>query len=444
MKICLISLGCDKNLVDSEIMLSLLCEKGHQIVETEEEAEVVIINTCCFIHDAKEESINTILETAEYKKNGNVKAMIVTGCLAQRYHDEIHQEIPEADILVGTSAYADIVEAVDRIEYKKGSKDQFRDLGYLPDLQVKRKHFTGSTYAYLKIAEGCDKCCTYCIIPKIRGNYRSVPMERILTEAKQLAEEGIRELILVAQETTIYGLDLYGKKMLPELLKKLCCIEGIEWIRLLYCYPEEIENELIQVIAKEDRIVKYLDIPIQHASDSILKKMGRKTTRKEIEQRISDIRNRIPGVVLRTSLITGFPGETEGDFEELRDFVRKVRFDRLGVFTYSKEEGTPAARMRQQIPQKVKKERRDALMRLQQEIAFEEAGKKIGTTLRVQIEGWLPEEEIYVGRSYMDAPNVDGYVFVKAASGRLSGEFVETVITEARGYDLYGQIINEI
>lgn len=438
MKVCLISLGCDKNLADSEIMISILREHGHMVVESEEEAEAIVINSCCFINDAKEESINTILECASYKEKG-LRYLIVAGCLAQRYPAEIRESIPEVDVLLGTAAYADIADALDELDAVTEFQEKklyFRELDYLPELTVKRGHFTGTTYAYLKIAEGCDKHCTYCVIPSIRGPYRSIPMERILEEAEELAQKGVKELILVAQETTLYGVDRYGDKTLPKLLKELCKIEGPEWIRLMYCYPEEITDELIAVLRDEDKIVKYLDMPVQHASDAVLKRMGRRTNKKELVEKIQKLRKEIPGIVLRTSLITGFPGETEEDFEELCEFVREVKFERLGVFTYSKEEGTPAAKLKPQVPQRVKKLRRDRIMQIQQEIAFAQAEERIGTQMDVQIEGAIPEDEVYVARAYMDAPGVDGYVFVKAARGKLSGTIMTVKITGAAGYDL--------
>ncbi len=445
MKVCLISLGCDKNLADSEIMISILREHGHTVVELEEEAEAIVINSCCFINDAKEESINTILECAAYKESG-LRYLIVAGCLAQRYPAEIQEAIPEVDVLLGTAAYADIAEVLDELETAKKSQEKklyFRELDYLPELKVKRGHFTGTSYAYLKIAEGCDKHCTYCVIPSIRGPYRSVPMERILEEAEELAQKGVKELILVAQETTLYGVDHYGEKMLPKLLRELCKIEGPEWIRLMYCYPEEITDELIAVLRDEDKIVKYLDMPVQHASDAVLKRMGRRTNKKELTEKIQQLRKEIPDIVLRTSLITGFPGESEEDFEELCDFVREVKFERLGVFTYSKEEGTAAAKLKPQVPQKVKKLRRDRIMQIQQEIAFAQAEGRIGTQMDVQIEGAIPEDEVYVARAYMDAPGVDGYVFVKAARGKMSGTIMKVKITGAAGYDLTAEELIE-
>ncbi len=340
MKILFVSLGCDKNLVDSEVMIGLLGKKGFSFTDDETEADVIVINTCCFINDAKEESINTILEMAEYRKSGSCKALIVAGCLAQRYKQEIVDEIPEVDAVLGTTTYDAIVETVEKV--LEGQKElHFEDIDRLvPEQEGARALTTGGHYAYLKIAEGCDKHCTYCIIPKVRGNYRSVPMEQLLKEARELAEGGVKELILVAQETTLYGKDIYGEKKLPELLKKLAEIGGIQWIRVLYCYPEEITEELIQVMRDEPKICHYLDLPIQHASDRILKRMGRRTTRADLHHIIGRLREEIPDICLRTTLITGFPGETREDHEELMRFVDDCEFDRLGVFTYSPEEDT--------------------------------------------------------------------------------------------------------
>lgn len=443
MKVCLISLGCDKNLADSEIMISILQEHGHKLVETEEAADAIVINSCCFINDAKEESINTILECGK-RKEENLKYLVVAGCLAQRYADEIREALPEVDALLGTSSYADIADVLDELEKQQTFAMRFREPDYLPDITVERGHFTGTAYAYIKIAEGCDKHCTYCVIPGIRGPFRSVSMERILEEADSLAQKGVKELILVAQETTLYGVDRYGYKRLPELLRELCKIEGPEWIRLMYCYPEEITDELITVMKEEKKIVKYLDMPVQHAADTVLKRMGRRTNRKEITELIRKLRKEIPQIVLRTSLITGFPGETEEEFNDLCDFVREIRFDRLGVFTYSKEEGTPAARMKPQVTQKIKKQRRDMIMRIQQQIAFERAEERIGTVLEVQIEGEIPEDEVYVARGYMDAPNVDGYVFVKGSRGKVSGTVLPVRIVGAQGYDLIAEEWREV
>ena len=440
MNIFFISLGCDKNLVDSEVMLGLIREKGFHLTNEEQEADIIVVNTCCFINDAKEESINTILEMAEYKKNGKLKGLIVTGCLAQRYKNDIMKEIPEVDALLGTSSYDAISEVIDKV--LEGEKaESFKDLNGLSNVEINRVNTTGGYFSYLKIAEGCNKHCTYCIIPKIRGDYRSVPMEKLIKEAEFLAEGGVKELILVAQETTVYGVDLYGKKALPELLHKLCNINGIEWIRLQYCYPEEITDELIDVIKTEPKICHYLDIPIQHASDDILKRMGRRTNQKELRDLIAKLRKEIPDIALRTSLITGFPGETEEDHEELKTFVKEMRFERLGVFIYSKEEDTPAAKMKDQVLKKVKVSRQKELMKIQQSIAFEHAKSMIGKEIKVMIEGKLPEEGVYIGRTQMDAPNVDGYIFVHTSDELMSGDFVDVLVMEAKDYDLIGKAL---
>ena len=440
MNILFVSLGCDKNLVDTEVMLGLLAQKGHQMVDSEEMADVIVVNTCCFIHDAKEESIHTILEMAEYKKEGSLKALIVTGCLAQRYKQEILDEIEEVDAVLGTTSYDKIVEAIE--EALKGNKSlELEDIDALPMVEAKRVVTTGGHFAYLKIAEGCDKHCTYCIIPKIRGNFRSVPMERLLKEAEELAEQGVKELILVAQETTLYGKDIYGEKSLHILLKELCKISGIRWIRILYCYPEEIYDELIQVIKEEDKICKYLDLPIQHACDDVLKRMGRRTSKAQLIEIIEKLRREIPEIALRTTLITGFPGETEEQHEELMEFVDAMEFDRLGVFTYSPEEDTPAANMPNQIEESVKEDRQADLMELQQEIAFELAENMIGKEVMVMIEGKVADENAYVGRTYMDAPNVDGLIFVETNEEMMSGDFAKVKVTGALEYDLIGEII---
>lgn len=441
MNILFVSLGCDKNLVDSEVMLGLIREKGYNITNDEMVADIIVVNTCCFINDAKEESIEAILEMAEHKKDGKLKALIVTGCLAERYKDEIQKEIEEVDAVIGTSSYESIVEVIEKVLEGKKIR-QFTDVNYLPGGEEKRINTTGF-FSYLKIAEGCDKHCTYCIIPKVRGNYRSVPMEKLIEEAKKLADLGTKELILVAQETTLYGVDLYGKKSLPSLLKKLCKIEGIEWIRILYCYPEEITEELIEVMKEEDKICKYLDMPIQHASDKILKAMGRRTNKQELLDIIGKLRKNIPDISLRTTLITGFPGETKEDQEELLDFIDEVEFDRLGVFPYSKEEDTPAAKMNHQVLETVKEERRNEVMELQQEISYDLSKRMIGKTLKVMIEGKLPEENVFIGRTYKDAPNVDGYIFVTSRKELMSGDFVNALVTEAKEYDLIGEIVDE-
>ena len=440
MNILFVSLGCDKNLVDTEVMLGLLASRGHQMVDSEEIADVIVINTCCFIHDAKEESIQTILEMAEYKKAGSCKALIVTGCLAQRYKQEIIDEIEEVDAVLGTTSYDKIVEAIDEALAGHTSVEM-TDIDALPLVESKRLVTTGGHFAYLKIAEGCDKHCTYCIIPKIRGNFRSVPIERLLKEAEDLVAQGVKEIILVAQETTLYGKDLYGEKSLHKLLRELCKISGLRWIRILYCYPEEITDELIQVIKEEDKICNYLDLPIQHASDGILKRMGRRTSKEQLVEIIGKLRKEIPDIAIRTTLITGFPGETQEQHEELMEFVDEMEFDRLGVFTYSPEEDTPAAVMPDQIPEDVKEDRQAELMELQQEIAFDLAEEMIGREVLVMIEGKVADENAYVGRTYKDAPNVDGLIFVESEEELMSGDFARVRITSALEYDLMGEII---
>lgn len=440
MNVLFISLGCDKNLVDSEVMIGLLADKGYQMTDDETQADVIVINTCCFIHDAKEESIQTILEMAEYKKTGTLKALIVTGCLAQRYQEEILEEIPEVDEVLGTTSYDKIVEAIEEALEGRGGV-RIEDIDALPLPDTKRLVTTGGHFAYLKIAEGCDKHCTYCIIPKIRGNYRSVPMERLVKEARDLAEDGVKELILVAQETTIYGTDLYGEKSLHRLLRELCKINGIRWIRILYCYPEEIDDSLIQVMKEEPKICHYLDLPIQHASTEILRRMGRRTSREDLEEIIGKLRREIPDIAIRTTLITGFPGETKEQHEELMDFVDQMEFDRLGVFTYSPEEGTPAAQMEDQIPEEVKEDRQAELMELQQEIAFDLAEDMIGREVLVMIEGKVADENAYVGRTYKDAPNVDGLIFVNTDEELMSGDFARVKVTGAAEYDLIGELM---
>ena len=440
MNILFVSLGCDKNLVDTEVMLGLLASRGHQMVDSEEIADVIVINTCCFIHDAKEESIQTILEMAEYKKAGSCKALIVTGCLAQRYTQEIIDEIEEVDAVLGTTSYDKIVEAIDEALAGHTSVEM-TDIDALPLVESKRLVTTGGHFAYLKIAEGCDKHCTYCIIPKIRGNFRSVPIERLLKEAEDLVAQGVKEIILVAQETTLYGKDLYGEKSLHKLLRELCKISGLRWIRILYCYPEEITDELIQVIKEEDKICNYLDLPIQHASDGILKRMGRRTSKEQLVEIIGKLRKEIPDIAIRTTLITGFPGETQEQHEELMEFVDEMEFDRLGVFTYSPEEDTPAAVMPDQIPEDVKEDRQAELMELQQEIAFDLAEEMIGREVLVMIEGKVADENAYVGRTYKDAPNVDGLIFVESEEELMSGDFARVRITGALEYDLMGEII---
>ena len=442
MKILFVSLGCDKNLVDSERMLGSLTGAGYEITDDETEAEVIVVNTCCFIGDAKEESINTLLEMARQKETGNCRVLIAAGCLAQRYKDEVLKEIPEVDGILGTTSYDRIVQVVE--ETLGGKTDaEFEDINVLHEKEAKRVLTTGGHYAYLKIAEGCNKHCTYCVIPSVRGKYRSVPMEDLVEEAKELASGGVRELILVAQETTLYGVDLYGEKKLPALLKELAKIPGIHWIRMLYCYPEEITDELIETIKTEEKVCNYMDIPIQHASDRILSRMGRKTNRKEITERLTKLREEIPDMAIRTTMITGFPGETEEDMEELLDFVDEMEFERLGVFPYSQEEGTPAAVMEDQVPDEVKEDRRDRVMELQQEISLDHGQDMIGKELEVFIEGKVADENAYVGRTYMDAPGVDGYIFVNTGLELMSGMFVRVRVTGALEYDLIGELCDE-
>lgn len=438
-KILFISLGCDKNLVDSEMMMGLLRQRGYEFTDDETEAEVIVINTCGFINDAKEESINTILNMAQYKER-NLKALIVAGCLVERYKNEIMEELPEIDAVVGTTAFDKICDAVDEVLKGKGYS-AYDDIDRLCRPDTDRIITTGGYYSYLKIAEGCDKHCTYCSIPSIRGRYRSVPMEDLIREAEYLADNGIKELILVAQETTVYGRDIYGEKKLPELLHRLCEIKGIEWIRIQYCYPEEITDELIDTIKNEKKICNYIDMPIQHASDTILKKMGRRTNNAELREKIAKLREAVPDICLRTTLITGFPGETEEDHNILMDFIDEMEFDRLGVFTYSPEEDTPAATMPGQIDEEVKLTRKDEIMELQQEISIDKSERLVGSKLEVIIEGRAADEDVYVGRTYMDAPGIDGYVFINTDEELMSGDFAFVRITKALEYDLIGELI---
>lgn len=444
MKILFVSLGCDKNLVDSEMMLGMLSREGFTFTDREDEAEIIVVNTCCFIHDAKEESVNTLLEMAEQKKTGKLKVLVAAGCLAQRYQAEIREEIPEVDVIIGTTAIDQIVEAVREVlAGEETGLKHIEDIDRAPVFGKKRMVTTGGHYAYLKIAEGCDKRCTYCIIPKLRGNFRSVPMDALVNEAKELVEQGVKELILVAQETTVYGQDLYGKKSLPELLDRLNEIPGLYWIRILYCYPEEITDELVEAIKRNEKVCHYLDMPIQHGCDAILKRMGRRTTGADLRRIITNLRKEIPDICLRTTLITGFPGETEEYHEQLMEFVDELEFDRLGVFTYSVEEDTPAALFEDQVEEEVKEERKACLMELQQEIAYEKAEAMVGKRLMVMIEGKVADENAYVGRSYKDAPNVDGYVFVNTHRELMTGDFVPVKITGSYEYDLIGEIDDE-
>ncbi|MBO4373552.1 MAG: 30S ribosomal protein S12 methylthiotransferase RimO [Lachnospiraceae bacterium] len=436
-----ISLGCDKNLVDTEHMLGILGREGFEFTQDETQADIIVINSCCFIGDAKEESINTIIETGKLKETGRLKGLIVCGCLAQRYAGDIRRELPEVDAIVGTTEYTRIAEAVK--EVLEGNSPELVGNTDAAEYPKGERILTGGGYSsYLKISEGCDKNCTYCIIPKVRGRYRSFPEEVLLNEARSLAEKGVKELVLVAQETTVYGRDIYGKKRLPDLLKKLCGIEGLEWIRIMYSYPEEIDDALIDVMSSEEKVCHYLDMPIQHCSDRILRLMGRRTDRKSLEKTIKKLRERIPDIALRTTLISGFPGETKKDHEELLSFVEEMRFDRLGVFAYSREEDTPAASFDGQVPVRTAKKRRDEIMSLQQRIAFEKEAGMAGREMTVMIEGSLAEDDVYVGRTYRDAPDVDGYVFLKNTPRRfMSGDLVKARITGANGYDLTGDII---
>jgi ribosomal protein S12 methylthiotransferase len=442
MKIMFVSLGCDKNLVDTENMLGILRENGFEFTDDEFEAEIIAVNTCCFINDAKQESINTILEMAEHKKDGKCKVLIAAGCLAHRYKDEIIKEIPEVDAFVGTTSYDKIAEVINAV-LEGRTYNCVESTDRLPKLTNRRIMTTGGYYEYLKIAEGCDKHCTYCVIPSIRGSYRSYPMEELVSQAEYLVAQGARELILVAQETTLYGTDIYGKKSLPELLHRLAAIDELKWIRILYCYPEEIDDELIEVIKSEPKVCNYIDMPIQHASDSVLKRMGRRTSKQELKDIIGKLRENIPDIALRTTLITGFPGETEENHEEMLEFVDEMEFDRLGVFTYSPEEGTPAASMPDQIDEELKEQWRDEVMALQQEVSLDKSAEMVGKVIEVMIEGKISDDDAYVGRSYKDAPNVDGYVFVNTTASLMSGDIVKVRITGAMEYDLIGEYENE-
>ena len=439
-----VSLGCDKNLVDSEMMITSLREQGFGLVNEETEAEVIVVNTCCFIGDAKEESINTLLEMASYKETAKCKLLVAAGCLAQRYHEEIRTEIPEVDIIVGTMGYENLAETIrGELKEHEGVVETLQNIDYLPTPLTNRDSMSGGYYAYLKIAEGCDKCCTYCVIPKVRGHYRSVPMENLLAQAEHLVQNGAKELILVAQETTLYGVDLGGRRSIKKQMEKLSELEELKWIRILYCYPEEITEELVHAIKTLPKVCHYLDIPIQHGSDGVLKRMGRRTNSKELRDMVHYLRQEIPDIALRTTLITGFPGESEQDFEHLKAFVKELRFDRLGVFTYSREEDTPAAEMEEQVPEEVAAKRRDEIMQIQQKIAFEKTSAQIGRTLEVMVEGSLPEDGVYITRTYMDAPEVDGYVFVATDWNLMSGDFLTVKITGADEYDLIGEVVEE-
>lgn len=440
MNIFFVSLGCDKNLVDSEMMITSLRKNGFVLTDDIEDADVIVVNTCCFIGDAKEESINTLIEMGGYKE-GRCKLLVAAGCLAQRYHNEIKEDIPEVDLIVGTMGYEDLSEKINEALGGKGVLESLKDIDYLPTPLTDRDSMSGGYYAYLKIAEGCDKCCTYCVIPKVRGHYRSVPMDNLIAQAKHLVANGAKELILVAQETTLYGKDIYGEKSLPKLLEELSKIDELKWIRILYCYPEEITDELISAIKNLPKVCHYLDMPIQHGSDDVLRRMGRWTNREQIEKTVAKLREEIHDIALRTTLITGFPGETEDDFEQVKEFVKKMEFDRLGVFTYSREEDTPAAEMDGQIDEEVKEARRDEIMQIQQDIAFDKSNSRVGEIYEVMIEGRLPDEGVYIARTYMDAPDVDGYVFIQSDYNLDSGDFVKVEVTRSDEYDLIAEII---
>lgn len=443
MKLYLESLGCDKNLCDSEVMLGILAKHGMTFTDEISEAEIIVINTCSFIGDAQEESINSILSAAAYKQN-NCKYLIATGCLAERFKEEFTKELPEVDGIIGITAFHRIAEVIERLEAgEQGPVTAFEDKDMLQPSGLDRILSTGGHYAYLKIAEGCNKRCTYCIIPHIRGNFRSRPLEELVNEATSLAEGGVKELILVAQETTLYGIDIYGKKTLPELLNRLSEIDGIRWIRLLYCYPEEVTQELIDVMSTNSKVLHYIDIPIQSGSDNVLRAMGRKTSRSEIIELIKRLRKAMPDIAIRSTLITGFPGETDEDYNNTLDFVSEARLDRLGVFKYSQEDGTPAALFPDQISNELIQLRFDELMSLQQELSYDISSAFIGKKIDAFVEGYIPEDEIYVARTYRDAPGVDGLVFVKSDRPLESGDIIPVVITGATEYDLTAEVIYE-
>lgn len=439
-KFYFLSLGCDKNLVDSEQMISLLSTKGYEYTSEISQADAIIINTCAFIGDAKEESINAIFDAVSYKETGKCRAVIIAGCLSERYFEEISEEIPEVDGCIGATAFDKIADVLDEVLHEKKCFVR-EDINKSIYLKGHRTLSTGGHYAYLKIADGCNKRCTYCAIPLFKGSFRSVPMEDIIEDAIMLSKRGVKELIIVAQETTLYGTDIYGKKALPELLRKLCEIPEIYWIRLQYSYPEEITDELIEVIRTEPKICHYLDMPIQHASDSILKAMGRKTNQEDLIKVIKKLRDNIPDIAIRTTLISGFPGETDKDHEDLMDFVRKVKFDRLGVFTYSAEEGTKAALFDNQVALEVANDRQAEIMELQQSIAFEMAKQRIGNEYLCMIEGNDPETGVYIGRTYMDAPDVDGLIFIETDENLYTGDFAKVRVTGAYEYDLIGELL---
>ena len=433
MNVGFVHLGCSKNLVDTEMAIGLFKENGYKIVNNEEEADVLVINTCGFIGPAKEEAINTILEMAEYKKK-RCKYLIVMGCLVERYKEELSKAIPEVDLWIKYSSYSTIWEQIETI--LKSEKENKNNLDFLD-----RVITTGNNFAYLRIAEGCSNFCTYCAIPKIRGPFVSRKMEDVIEEAKKLANEGYEELIIIAQDTTKYGIDIYGESKLAELLKELCKIEKLKWIRFLYAYPETITDELIEVVKNEDKICKYFDIPIQHISNSVLKRMNRKSNGETIRTLIKRLRKEIPGVVIRTTVMVGFPGETKEDFEELYDFVKEARFERLGTFSFSKEDGTPAEKLKDQIHPMTKKSRYNKIMSLQQKIASETQQEMVGKELEVLIETKTFDGKYYVGRSYREVPDIDGLIYIEMVDKALEGKFVKCKITKASGYDLIGKIV---
>lgn len=442
-KVAFISLGCDKNLVDSQVMLGLISKAGFTIVTAEEEADLIIINTCCFIKDALNESIETIIEVSKYKEHGNCKGIIVTGCLAERYKNEFFESLPEVSAIVGVKAYEGIAGVLkDVLSGKRIAR--FEEISTPCDENLCLEREGGASHlAYLKISEGCNNRCTYCIIPSLRGPYISRSIESLIKEAEELAKNGTRELMLVAQDTGYYGVDIYGERKLYELLDKLCEIEDLDRIRVLYCYPENINDELIEVMSRQNKICNYLDMPIQHASDSVLKRMGRKTDIKSIEEKIRKLREKIPDISIRTSLITGFPGETEEDFEKLLKFVERIRFDRLGVFAYSREDGTPAAKLPSQIPARVKNKRRNAVMRLQKKISAGKNREFLNKTFEIMVDGKISDENIYIGRSFRDAPDIDGLTFFESFRELLSGDIVNVKITKTGDYDLTGEEVYE-
>lgn len=448
MNILMVSLGCDKNLCDSEAMLGLLAKHNYNITNDEQEADAIIVNTCSFIKDAMEESVNTVLEMAKLKQQ-NLKYLIVTGCMAQRFKDEIFGEIPEIDACLGTSSFDKILDVIEELKARDGIEDAeeisvYDDIDRLATITESNKVITSGTFmGYLKIAEGCDKFCTYCVIPHIRGHYRSVPMEQLLKETEYMASQGIEELVLVAQETTCYGKDLYGEKRLHVLVRELAKIDGIKWIRLMYCYPEEIYDELIDCFKEEPKLLHYIDMPMQHSEDAILKRMGRRTDRASIETVIGKLREAAPDIAIRTSLIAGFPGETQEDHEALMAFLDEQELDRVGVFTYSREDGTPAATFENQIDEETAEQWRNEIMELQQEISLDKNETFVGKIMQVIIEGYSSDDDVYVGRTYRDAPGVDGLVFVNCDYELMSGQIVDVRINEVGPYDMIGGIVDE-